>query len=137
MTSLVVLQDKPSMSLCWVCPKPGAWCTRFTLSGGPDTDQPVFWINNWREDALAYAQRNKFPFVPIGIAQTWTDDVDGEYMTPYWSCPKVSSDGRCTIYAERPTLCREFEPGSCALCVFDGFAIRKRIPRATIASDGF
>jgi Fe-S-cluster containining protein len=34
-----------------------------------------------------------------------------------WWCTALQSDGRCSIYEDRPDLCRRYRPGQDGLCV--------------------
>jgi Fe-S-cluster containining protein len=113
----VLLENTPIMPLCAVCSDPGRCCLRFGY--GFQKDEPVtFWKESWERDAWEFPQRKKLPYVPTGINGEWTDDESGrEYVSLWYSCPKLGADGRCTIYAERPQACRRFAPGSSSICV--------------------
>lgn len=93
------------MSLCDVCMSPGACCKRLVLShvGTGDGLGPMS-----REKAEHYVMGKGLPFQP-GFQRE-----DGIWV---WWCPELKPDGRCGIYEDRPQLCRDFAPGSDALCV--------------------
>lgn len=63
-------------------------------------------------DALTFARNNGLPFVP----STPEPGARGAWAWRF-SCPKLGADGRCTIYDDRPDLCRTYEPMSDGLCV--------------------
>ena len=93
---------------------PGRCCKSLTLSGGPMNDDREA-VEGGRPtylDALNYVRKNGVPFVPLRPQQT----ARGEWVWRY-ACPKLGDDGRCTIYDDRPDLCRRFEPGGNDLCV--------------------
>lgn len=94
------------MSLCDTCTNPGHCCKSFVL-----------WTNEleategWAPKPMTeievrrkmVSNPDKWPFVLASV------DPDG---VARWSCPKLDSRGRCSIYEQRPQLCRDFEPGS-------------------------
>lgn len=99
------------MSLCNVCPDPGRCCRRFSLgtilsdpSDGPDGARR----------ALTQRAGEVLPFEPL--EPNWPE----EPLTPwFWTCPKVTAEGRCSIYETRPhSPCRVYEPAEDGLCVF-------------------
>lgn len=101
------------MSLCDKCYAPGACCRSLGLSresGGAltvwtDTDIPA--------QMAAYG----LPFEPGLKVGEWKTPEGRPYAQFLWSCPKLTADGRCSIYDDRPDLCRKFEAGSDPLCV--------------------
>lgn len=104
------------MSVCDTCPKPGACCKRLRLHGQNGV------ITFWKEDGLEAVQHfldtNGLPFAPIEIVAEEKDEpMQQTYVEYVFSCPKLGLDGRCTIYADRPQLCRDYQPGSDQLCV--------------------
>jgi len=50
-------------------------------------------------------QKNGWPFV--------AKHYDYEANVWYFTCPKLGSDGLCTIYDLRPDVCKKFVPKSC------------------------
>lgn len=98
----------PSPSLCDVCTNPGHCCRHFGMS---------LWETTI-EGAEALFKDRDYPFQVLAIDGPWTDEESGrEYGRFSCSCPKNEA-GRCTIYEDRPALCREYEPASDRLCVF-------------------
>lgn len=101
------------MSLCDTCRDPGHCCRGFNLSG--NDGQVTFW------DDAPPSLESGFPFVPLHRIDQWTvefgPDTGRTYSAWRWACSKLGADGRCTIYADRPTLCRDYEAGSDPLCV--------------------
>ena len=73
----------------------------------------------------AWLRKNKFSFRPLRRYTQWvgTDVVEGTNVTgvlmEQWlfSCPKLGPNGRCTIYKDRPELCKTYEPGNDMMCV--------------------
>lgn len=108
------------MSLCNKCIKPGSCCNNFVLSGhGFGTE----YESEWQEVGAKRVERFGLPFIPIRFEQSATSLKDTD--VPPWgmirySCSKVTEDGRCSIYATRPQLCRSYKAGSDGLCVMHG-----------------
>lgn len=113
-------------SLCDRCFAPGQCCRHLHLSmaGGRN-------LTTWVGDGESERQMADMglPFVALDVLQgPWIhtapgDPHDGrEYVRHVWGCPKLDGAGRCTIYDDRPDLCRRFEPGSDRLCVHFGGA---------------
>lgn len=112
--NLPILRHEVTASFCSICPEPGRCCRWFHFSK-----------TYWKDEGLEAVQQNliehNYPF----IVEKWSNQAfkaeDGrEYGTVMCSCPKVTSDGRCSIYNERPRTCRVYAPGSDYLCVFNG-----------------
>lgn len=73
--------------------------------------------DGWQEAATSEMQRRGVPFRPLEINREFT--VAGEEMVNVWfGCPKVTPEGRCSIYQDRPETCKAFTPGASSLCVF-------------------
>jgi len=113
------------MSLCDHCYAPGQCCKSMSLSNesGP--------LTTWAGDGEAERQMAEYglPFVPLDepswegkITDEASEDFGRDYVQHRWRCTKLTADGRCSIYDDRPKLCREFEAGvSNMLCVhFNG-----------------
>ena len=108
------------MSLCDRCFAPGQCCRDLTLhrfSGHVVTT----WADADPADQLADMIGPHW-FVPIETAAEWTvpegdEDAGRTYRSHRWGCRALGPDGRCTVYSERPELCRTFEAGSDPLCV--------------------
>ena len=98
-------------SLCDARSKPGQCCKDFNLGGG------TFWIDG-DYTVQKFLNDNNLPFEPRMTGE-YKDDVSGDMYASYtYSCPKLTDDGRCSIYANRPDLCRRYKPGQDALCVY-------------------
>ena len=93
--------------LCDVCVDPGHCCRDVFLycgSGSDAIDAPMSF-----ERAEHIAMRRRLPFRPAyQLANgTWK----------WWCTALDPRTGRCSAYASRPQLCRDFGPGSEDLCV--------------------
>lgn len=109
------------MSVCDTCPAPGHCCRAVCLGGGhfamnADTpEQAQAEIDRVNASPLHVAVNGKLPFRPLFRRAT-----DGAWM---WWCPNLSAQtGRCLDYANRPTLCRAYQPRTDALCVLPSAA---------------
>lgn len=97
-------------SLCDRCHAPGACCKGFALGKG-------FGEAGTAEEAermlgaLKTSDGRPLPFKALGRDRT---EEHGEFWR--WWCPKLGSDGRCTIYNDRPHTCRSYDAGSDRLC---------------------
>jgi Fe-S-cluster containining protein len=111
----ILRENAPLMSLCSICPKPGACCSNFMLYG--DGASPTFWKDSWQEDAIADLEAKGLPFYPARIVQEFTSADGRVYVTVEYDCPELEDDGRCGIYADRPSLCRRYMPLSDQLCI--------------------
>ena len=103
-------------TLCDSCFAPGACCQRLHLTS---KGEPVVVWSDEPGAADAWAMTRGHPFHQVDIGRTYTDQESGRtYHEPVWGCRALDkSTGRCTIYADRPQLCRDYEPASDALCV--------------------
>lgn len=114
MRNLPVLASQQAGVLCSVCPEPGHCCELFAF-------HKSFWIDEGLEKAQRVLMENGLPFHVLDWAENIAKSPTGrEYASLMCSCPKLSDDGRCTIYADRPGTCVRFQPGSDPLCVFEG-----------------
>jgi len=96
------------MSLCDRCMAPGACCRKFWLNVEvPNERGPAAFLAELRDP-----DGRRYPFVPYDIGES----RDGHTLYR-WNCPKLGVNGRCTIYEDRPNVCRIFEPLSAGLCV--------------------
>lgn len=105
-------------SLCDHCFKPGACCKGFHLYEGAGNPM-TFWADGGKKAVQGYLDWQQYPFRPMEVTGTWiADDTGREYQTWRFSCDALDqSTGRCTRYAERPQLCKDFAPASSPLCV--------------------
>lgn len=100
------------MSLCDSCYAPGQCCKRLRIS--KSDGEPTVWLDDPNEPMI----RQGLPFRYLDTVQQWTDQESGRaYGFVTWMCPALGPDGRCTIYEQRPKLCRTYEPRSDPLCV--------------------
>lgn len=99
-------------AICARCVEPGHCCKRFHLSGENGS------FVCWDEDEPAHTIEH---FHAIERLWQWTvefgPDTGRTYSAWVWTCDKLGDDGRCTIYEDRPDLCRRFEPLSDGLCI--------------------
>jgi Fe-S-cluster containining protein len=79
----------------------------------------VVWDDGPPGEARRVVRESGLPFQPISKADTWLDEESGRtYSTYEYKCPKLDhGTGRCTIYEDRPQLCRTYEPRQDGLCV--------------------
>ncbi len=95
------------MSLCDVCMSPGACCKRLTLTG-------LFSEPMSRERVEHELLKPEvFPQLK-GVFQPGEQDERGVWRL--W-CTALLPNGRCSIYEDRPNLCRMYRPGQDPLCV--------------------
>lgn len=117
------------MSLCDTCRNPGQCCSGFTLNiGTPETYLEALVLmatvgngtDPTREGLFgqSFSLPDKTPedwehvWLGLPFLPLWKDSL-GNWR--YW-CIHLSANGRCTIYEDRPPLCREYKAGSCRLC---------------------
>jgi len=103
---------------------------QIVLSGGIDVFR--YPLDATIEQVQADLDKVWLPFKPLRPDLV---HYNGEEKIPWlYTCPRLGDDGRCTIYHNRPGLCRTFEPGSDALCVHfrkeDGNPIIPLLPPA-------
>jgi Fe-S-cluster containining protein len=114
--NLPILRTVATDSFCSICPEPGRCCRKFH-----------FHRTYWKDEGLEAAQRDLTSWNNPFLVEAWAGqdlkDVDGrEYDTVMCSCPKVTTEGRCSIYEDRPRTCRIFAAGSDRLCVFSSMS---------------
>lgn len=100
------------MSLCDRCVAPGACCRNLALTGGNLLMADLIAADAPEESAQKWLDHHGFPmFRPARVfGHAWRFD-----------CTALGADGRCTIYEDRPDLCRRYEPEQDGLCVhFNG-----------------
>jgi Fe-S-cluster containining protein len=105
------------MSACDTCPKPGACCTDFHLNIGS------FPKDTWKEDAQEKLISVGLPFFfPKRLAVEGRETADqpveanGLVLIRY-GCTRLTPEGRCGDYENRPQLCHSYQPKSDSLCV--------------------
>ena len=110
------------MTFCSICPEPGRCCRKFCLNHENDGrwEALTFFRDSWREDAAEHARQQGHPFAPLEIIEhdPILDTEGRERVMVWWTCPKLTPEGRCGTYADRPRLCRTFVPGTNGLCAF-------------------
>jgi Fe-S-cluster containining protein len=94
-------------SMCDRCMSPGACCKRLSLSGV--FSQPM---SLERVEHLLVSPE-WFPQT-LGVFRPGGQTPDGRWE--FW-CTALDSSGRCSIYEDRPQLCRHYRPGHDAMCV--------------------
>lgn len=107
------------MSLCDRCYAPGQCCKHFSLYG--PGGKMTFWLEGGGT-VSEHLERHELPFAPV-LEGEYEDDHGRRYGSYHFECPKLTPEGRCSIYEDRPRLCRAFEPaGGSKLCVHSGGA---------------
>ena len=102
------------MSACDTCIKPGACCHDFALNG---RDGGLYFNEgNWQVEAEEKMAFYGMPFKPLRVDPMFQDAHPG-LVSLRFTCPKVTPEGRCSIYETRPQLCRDYAAGSDKLCV--------------------
>lgn len=91
------------LTLCDKCFAPGACCKGFALESGN------FCRSMSSNQVMAFLKDHNSPFVPVVMRED-----DGIWL---FECTKLSPEGRCTIYKDRPRACRGLIPASESLCV--------------------
>lgn len=90
------------MSLCELCPRPGRCCSGFELNGGD------IGLHATELEVSTTLAELGFPF----FHPLWRKP-DGAWLS--W-CDRLTKDGRCGDYENRPQLCRDYQPLACSLC---------------------
>lgn len=111
------------MSACDTCAAPGACCRDMAISS--DADFGAFYVSQWPHEAVATlaAKLPGHPFIPLRLEMVDPSearhyaDAEGPYGIGHWSCTRLTPEGRCGDYDNRPALCRSYEPLSDRLCV--------------------
>jgi len=104
------------MSACDTCTKPGACCHDFALNGRSGGLR--FDADNWQIEAENRMEQYGMPFIPLRVDMEKIDPVkEAGFVGVRFTCPKVTPEGRCSIYETRPQLCRDYKAGSDKLCV--------------------
>lgn len=110
---------------CASCPRPGACCQAFPLN----IELPQSYAAAQEEWERIRAEYNTgvgnvrpLPFEllrPLEMGAHSLAEAKHASDRVYWryTCPQLGSDGRCTIYATRPDICRQYTPQEDALCV--------------------
>jgi Fe-S-cluster containining protein len=99
---------------CDTCSKPGACCNDFFLNGRSGALR--FSKEGWEWRAAEHMDMLQMPFIPLRIVPNDEGD-ERDTAAVRFTCPKVTPEGRCSIYETRPQLCRDYAPGQDRLCV--------------------
>lgn len=108
------------MSACDTCAAPGACCRDIPIHSGTWGN---FYPRQWPHEAVAYlgAKMPGHPFIPLRLEMFPPEEIPADAEGPYgmgrWSCTRLTPEGRCDDYDNRPALCRAYEPLSDRLCV--------------------
>lgn len=103
------------IDLCAHCPDPGLCCRGIKLYsglgarslGGAETVlEGLVWLATVHHED-PWMGHQGLPFLPE------SRDADGGWSL---SCPRLTPEGRCGDYENRPRLCRTYEPGRDAPC---------------------
>lgn len=115
-TNLVILNNVPQMNLCQVCPKPGHCCQGFELS----TPNASFWIEDEKKEERInkFLKEKDLPFEICGAIWPPFECGENKYTAWIFNCPKLTSEGRCSIYKTRPKVCQNYIPSRDTLCCF-------------------
>jgi Fe-S-cluster containining protein len=97
-------------SLCDRCISPGACCKKIFLSGGGPSAS-----GHRISDPMSFERAERMA-LEKGL---WMFHPAHQQENGTWqfSCSALDRNGRCSIYAERPDLCRRYRPGQDGLCV--------------------
>jgi Fe-S-cluster containining protein len=109
-------------SLCESCADPGRCCQSFTISSilfpfGTSRDVVRKHLRSGTRPRSPRVPAEPLPFEPTRPCTYYGEDPKGPPEEEAWiySCPELK-DGRCSIYDERPLLCRNYQPGKDLLC---------------------
>lgn len=93
---------------CDTCRRPGSCCRGFVLS------LPAVDPEGWREASLEQvAARGIDYFEPMYASASMA--YEGK-VRAVWSCRRLTPEGRCGDYENRPPPCHAYQPGEDALC---------------------
>ncbi len=97
---------------CDRCVAPGTCCKAFPLNQN-------FWLGTHPDEIRRFLAEKGLPFEPLRRMDIWRGgDDEGAWLEKwFFSCPKLGPDGRCTIYEDRPNLCKIYAPGTDHMCV--------------------
>lgn len=94
-------------SMCDSCMSPGACCRRLVLSGPFANPMSLKAVEHLLTSPDWIAQT-------MGVFRPGHQAEGGRWE--FW-CTALDPDGRCSIYEQRPQLCRSYRPGEDPLCV--------------------
>lgn len=107
------------MSICDTCHSPGSCCKRITISRATGQEL-TFWMDEPLEEQITAQMPEPFNgFTPLEVKEEWIDPLT---LRPvgyvFWQCDNLLPNGRCSVYENRPELCRNYQPKSDKLCVY-------------------
>ena len=109
-------QSAPDRSeLCATCVEPGRCCRAFYLATREEGEAEVR-TGKTRDEVQAMLDRKGWPFLPVARRPFVVDGVEVDAWL--FTCPELNAEGRCSVYENRPQLCRDFKAGSDPLCVY-------------------
>lgn len=103
---------------CTRCVAPGTCCKAFPLSNefplGITPDQLREWL---KEQGLPFEPLRRYHY-GVNSKNPWEENSPLQWKEQWqFSCTKLGTDGRCTIYDERPNLCKVYTAGNDHMCV--------------------
>ena len=97
------------MSLCDTCIDPGVCCKNFFLIDPDAENSKTFWTKGINT-VETYLVEKAYPFIAIEH-EVFTTDKNKEYAIYRFNCLALTHTGRCSIYKDRPDICKSLEPG--------------------------
>ena len=99
--------------LCEACLSPGHCCKKIHLS---DTTGALYIEGEQDPVEVVTRKIGQHWFKPLEECHSL--EVEGVRRVDYlWECTALGPDGRCTVYENRPQLCRDYVAGTDRLCV--------------------
>lgn len=106
------------MSRCNTCSKPGHCCKGFVLNIDLDRADPAGSaeraLSNHGLGYMYYVEQFKADAISDLSGDAFEDETR---IRGRFNCTRLGDDGRCTVYAQRPQLCRSYQPLHDGLCV--------------------
>ena len=102
-------------TMCETCTDPGHCCRDFSVF--QDGKAKTFWLDG-DGTAESFLAEQDLPFTPRVIGEFVVEKTGRRYASYRFSCPMLTDKGRCSIYQNRPDMCRAYEAGSDTLCVY-------------------
>jgi len=120
---IILGQERSEMVLCDICPDPGLCCRNFDST-------LTYWDDAQPEEVQQYIDflnGGPMPWIPRGPGTKKFESGGRQYSHWKFDCRKLDSNGRCTIYADRPRACRTFIPGATEICAFHKILPAKKL----------
>lgn len=109
------------MSACDSCRDPGHCCRAFNLNRHFKPEQTREEVQELIADGVDGFGNpcESVPFEPLIRGWFYGEEGATEPYSVMWtfSCPMLGDDGRCTIYEDRPQICRNYEPKRDMICI--------------------